>query len=301
MYIVTGASGWMGRTTLSYLRDELNVDLKNEVCCYSSQERMIELTDGDEIHSKDLREIVNFSGDVEGLFHFAFLTKDFVEKIGQAEYVNTNTSILNTLSDVLARTKYRWSVSVSSGAVFDKPGGSLTKDVGSNPYGFLKLKEEKLLLDAAQLSGATSVIGRLWGCTGSLMPVDRKYAISDFIYQGLTSDNIEVQANHVVWRRYMDGQDFIRILHRIAILGKSTTLDSAGDLIEVGELAEKIANKLGIEVSRKEKDITIQPDNYFPNDQVMRKYCEEFGIRLLGIDQQVEETLKGHRRQLKIT
>ena len=300
MYIVTGASGWMGRTTLTYLRDELNVDLKTEVSCYSSQERTIKLSNGEEVRSKDFKEIVNFSGDIEGLFHFAFLTKDFVEKVGLEEYVNINTSILETLSDVLARIKYQWSVSVSSGAVFDKPGGSLAKDVDSNPYGFLKLNEEKLLLDSAQLSGATSVVGRLWGCTGSSMPVDRKYAISDFIYQGLTTDSIQVQANHEVWRRYIDGQDFIRILHKIAILGKSTTLDSAGDLIEVGELAEKVANKLGVNVSRAKIDVTIESDNYFPNDQLMKRYCDDFGNRLLNIDQQIDETLKGHRQQLKI-
>ena len=298
MYVVTGASGWMGISTLLYLRDELGADLESEVLCFSSVDKTIVLPDGAKVESIALESAPKYAGVYEGIFHYAFLTRDYVKKYGQAAYINANQAILSKMDDFLGQSSYKWTASVSSGAVFDSPNGNLASDVEINPYGYLKLEEEKLLLLLAQECGAASVVGRLWGCTGSTMPVDSKYAISDFILQGLRSREIKVTSDHEVWRRYIDAQDFIRILHSAATEGTSITMDSAGTLIELGELAHKIAEQLGVGVLRPNFDANKKGDFYYPDGLVMQGISERLNVSIQSIEEQIGATIKGHRRQL---
>ena len=298
MYVVTGASGWMGISTLLYLRDELGADLESEVRCFSSIDKTIVLPDGAKVESIALESSPKYIGAYEGIFHYAFLTRDYVKKFGQAAYINANQAILSKMDDFLGQSSYKWTVSVSSGAVFDSPDGNLASDVEVNPYGYLKLEEEKLLLLRAQECGAASVVGRLWGCTGSTMPVDSKYAISDFILQGLRLREIKVNSDHEVWRRYIDAQDFIQILQRVATQGLSMTMDSAGTLIELGELAQRVAEQLGVRVQRPNFDVNKKGDFYFPEGLVMQDISESLSVRIQSIEEQIGATIKGHRRQL---
>jgi len=288
----------MGRVTLKYLRDELGVDLQSDVHCFSSTGKKIFLPGGEELASRPFSEILNMNKKMCGIFHFAFLTRDFVSQIGFDNYVKTNKEILKIIDRALLQIEFDWIVSISSGAVFDFPGGKLSDEISKNPYGFLKFEEEYLVQTHARNHGATSVVGRLWGCTGEIMPVDRKYAISDFIYQALTTENINVIADYEVWRRYIDGQDFIRILHQIALMGKSTVVDSSGDLIEVGLLAKKIAERIGSTVSRPKISELMPKDLYYPSGDEMNSYLEKSGTTILGIDEQIDKTIDGHRRQL---
>ena len=302
MYIVTGASGWLGITTLLYLRDKLNLDLNSDVLCFSSAEKVISLPDGQKVNSLDLKRIQDYRGVYEGVFHFAFLTKDFIRKIGFAKYVQTNQGILLKMDRFLQGSEFKWIVSVSSGAVFDSPKGKLTSNLEKNPYGYLKLKEENLLLTHAETSNSASVVGRLWGCTGFAMPIDRKYAISDFIFQGLETNQINVTSCHEVWRRFIDAQNFIEILHGTALGGVSSTMDSAGELVEIGELARKIGDEVGAVVVRPKYDGVSSGDYYYPEGSEMQSKATQMGLKISTIDEQIVETIKGHRLQIaKVT
>ena len=73
MYVVTGASGWMGISTLLYLRDELGADLESEVLCFSSVDKTIVLPDGAKVESIALESAPKYAGVYEGIFHYAFL------------------------------------------------------------------------------------------------------------------------------------------------------------------------------------------------------------------------------------
>lgn len=290
----------MGRTTLEYLKRELKLDLSAEVLCYSSRERDIQLSDGEIVRSRSLKEISRIRQRVHGVFHFAFLTRDFVSTYGVDKYVAVNLSILDFVSTALQRMSYSWIVGVSSGAVFDPGTHNQATDINRNPYGYLKLLEEKLLQEVTTSRSANCVIGRLWGSSGYLMPVDRKYAISDFIYQGLTSDQIQINSSYKVWRRYMDAQDFIAVLHKMADSGMNRVLDSAGDLVEVGQLATKIALITNSDVVRQDDGDISNPDLYFPSGDEMRAVVQGFGLALKGIDEQLISTISGHSQQLTV-
>ena len=301
MYIVTGASGWMGRTTLEYLKNQLKVNLQSDVRSFSSSRKEVQLSDGEVVRSESLERLGEIDEEVEGIFHYAFLTRDFVNKFGLNQYVAINNSILEKVAVALTSLKYGWVVGVSSGAVFDPGTNNLATDINLNPYGYLKLREESLLVDLSNQAGANCVIGRLWASSGHLMPIDRKYAISDFIYQGLTSQLIEVKSDHKVWRRYMDAEDFINVLHTLAMKGFSKLLDSTGDLVEIRSLASKIGLVTNARVKTLDNLPSSPPDLYYPEGDEMSELITKYGLSLKSLERQVKETIQGHARQLKLT
>ena len=115
----------MGRTTLEYLKNVVHVDLRSEVKCFSSSPREIRLSDGECLQSESLDSIKSLDCDLEGVFHFAFLTRDHLSNLGFEKYVSINGTILELMSKALRRLKYSWIVAVSSGAVYDPATGQL--------------------------------------------------------------------------------------------------------------------------------------------------------------------------------
>jgi len=288
----------MGRTTLQYLQKECGVDLKREVKCFSSTKKEIVLKDGTSLQALPLEGISSCTDSVEGIFHFAFLTRDYVAKLGIQNYLEMNASILKILEEYLGAMEFKWVVSVSSGAVFEPGTKTLTSNRDLNPYGFQKRQEEEVLRKISESKGATAVTGRLWACTGVDMPIDRKYAISDFIFQALTRKQIVVESNREIWRRYIDASDFISVLHGLAVKGKGGVIDSAGSLIEIGELAQIIGIFTRVQIERPAIDITLIPDKYFPDGLAMSQEATALGITLKTMQEQVERTIHGHVQKL---
>jgi nucleoside-diphosphate-sugar epimerase len=289
----------MGRTTLEYLKNVLHVDLRREVKCFSSSDKVIRLSDGESLQSESLDSLKSVDHEIEGIFHFAFLTRDYLSKMGFEKYVKTNGTILEVMSQALSHVKYRWIVAVSSGAVYEPSTRRLSEDIKTNPYGFLKISEENLLKKLSSASDSNCVIGRLWASSGSLMPLDRKYALSDFIYQGVTSNQISVNSSREVWRRYIDAQDFISVLHTMAREGLDQTIDSSGELIEIGDLASRIGLLTMAKVARPNFSPLSTADLYYPEGFEMQHFAKEYSFNIKTIDEQIVATLRGHIQQIE--
>lgn len=287
----------MGRATLEYLRTECNIDINRDVVCFSSTAKDILLRDGLIVKSNPLENIKAIN-QIDGIFHFAFLTRDYVSKLGNSKYLEINNKILFTMDKFLNSADFNWIVSVSSGAVYDPGTTRLAQNADKNPYGFLKLKEEELLTKITESTGANSVIGRLWAASGLEMPIDRKYAFSDFIVQALVTRTIRITSDREVWRRYIDATDFISILHKMALSGQSEVLDSTGSLVELATLASMVAQATESTVSRPKIDTFSVADKYFPDGLVMSEKAESFGITLRSMQEQVERTIAGHVQNL---
>ena len=230
----------------------------------------------DNAGTQSMIDTVVIDCEIEGIFHYAFLTRDHLSKLGFEKYVTTNTNILELMSEALPSLKYRWLVAISSGAIYEPITRKLSEDINTNPYGFLKIFEENSLKKISGDHGSNCVIGRLWASSGSLMPLDRKYALSDFIYQGVTSNQILVNSSHEVWRRYIDAQDFISVLHRMAIEGLNQTIDSSGELIEIGDLASKIGLLTTAEVVRSNSGPLSAADLYYPEGVEMQQLAQKY-------------------------
>jgi len=295
--LVTGATGWLGRETVArVIEGKFTGITRSNLLLASSNGRDLEL-DSLGVHPTVALENLSHresTNSLEGLVHLAFITKDKTTQYSFSEYVAKNIELISAACEIIERDKPKWVVVVSSGAIIDRATLEIENNVVRNPYGFCKRIEEALIAESARKVGANIVIGRLWGGTGLYMPVKRAYAISDFIESAKESGAIRINSGGEVVRRYCDAGDFMEVLVRSAIQGDTTTLDSGGSIIEVGELAKLISTRLGgISISRSEVPTAI--DDYYPRGSEFEELAKSVGVQLHGIDEQVLRTLKSHK------
>ena len=295
--LITGATGWLGRETVArVIEGKFESIAKTDLLLASSNGRDLEL---DSLGVYPTVALENLShrestNSIEGLVHLAFITKDKTTQYSFSEYVAKNIELISAACEIIERDKPKWVVVVSSGAIIDRATLEIENNVVRNPYGFCKRIEEALIAESARKVGANIVIGRLWGGTGLYMPVKRAYAISDFIESAKESGAIRINSGGDVIRRYCDAGDFMEVLVRSAIQGDTTTLDSGGSIIEVGELAKLISARLG-EISISRSEVPTAVDDYYPRGSEFEELAKSVGVQLHGIDEQVLRTLKSHK------
>jgi nucleoside-diphosphate-sugar epimerase len=294
--LVTGATGWLGRETVARVIEGKFEDItQSDLLLASSNGRDLELDSLGVFPTVALETLSHreSTNSIEGLVHLAFITKDKTTEYSFSEYVAKNIELIAAACEIIERDKPKWVVVVSSGAIIDRATLEIENNVVRNPYGFCKRIEEALIAESARKVGANIVVGRLWGGTGLYMPVKRAYAISDFIEFAKESGAIRINSGGEVIRRYCDAGDFMEVLVRSAIQGDTTTLDSGGSIIEVGELAKLISSRLGgISISRSEVPTAV--DDYYPRGYEFEELAKSVGVQLHGIDEQVLRTLKSH-------
>ena len=295
--LITGATGWLGRETFArVIEGKFEGITQSDLLLASSNGRDLEL---DSLGVYPTVALENLShrestNSLEGLVHLAFITKDKTTQYSFSEYVAKNIELISAACEIIERDKPKWVVVVSSGAIIDRATLEIENNVVRNPYGFCKRIEEALIAESARKVGANIVIGRLWGGTGLYMPVKRAYAISDFIESAKESGAIRINSGGEVIRRYCDAGDFMEVLVRSAIQGDTTTLDSGGSIIEVGELAKLISARLA-EISISRSEVPTAVDDYYPRGSEFEELAKSVGVQLHGIDEQVLRTLKSHK------
>jgi len=295
--LVTGATGWLGRETVArVLEGKFEGITQSDLLLASSNGRDLELESLGVYPTVALENLSHreSTNSLEGLVHLAFITKDKTTQYSFSEYVAKNIELISAACEIIERDKPKWVVVVSSGAIIDRATLEIENNVVRNPYGFCKRIEEALIAESARKVGANIVIGRLWGGTGLYMPVKRAYAISDFIESAKESRAIKINSGGDVMRRYCDAGDFMEVLVRSAIRGDTTTLDSGGSIIEVGELAKLISSRLG-EISISRSEVPTAVDDYYPRGSEFEELAKSVGVQLHGIDEQVLRTLKSHK------
>lgn len=292
--LITGVNGWLGKSFVNITgNDEINYDLFG---LSSQNQPKVVFTKSNSDATIPIKNFWNFSesiGEVEGLVHLAFLTRDKLMSMSSSEYLDKNQQITKRACSLILDYKPKWVITVSSGATQNSDA--------ANYYGQLKREEEIALKNTCRSIGSTLVIGRLWGASGTSMPINRNYAISDFICQALETGAIKVNSDSEVWRRYVDAEQFMSLLYKKALLGESVTINSGGPKIEVGELAKKILLSLGIkkQIIRNLESKSQKIDDYFfPGDEY-ELALNRYGIIAKSIDEQISDTIIGHKLQIQ--
>ena len=288
--VVTGAGGWLGRSAVSVLSGEFN----NYRVIALSRKNSIYKSTGDIIYMTYDDFLIN-NNEITGLVHTAFITKNYIEEIGPLEYVNQNSKIHDRLMNFIELKKPKWSVAVSSGATkqyIDKVEADLPM-FDSDLYGKMKLEEEDALLGSEIPNVA---IGRLWAASGRYMQNHKIYALGQFIEAAINGKNIKIASREPVYRRYIDAEDFMKVLVMTALDSKRTLFDSGGILTTIENLAQEIAksfnskNNSKIEIEYDLKKISIENANYFANSEKFLELQSKFKIQERSITEQIERT-----------
>jgi nucleoside-diphosphate-sugar epimerase len=286
---ISGASGWLGNQTIEVIGKIASAE---PPLLFTSNGRDIVLRDIGKRETQSFLESQT-PASLEGFIHLAFLTRDKVETIGPKDFISTNLSLISKACQFIESSKPKWVVTVSSGAILDRSSGALESNIKKNPYGFCKRVEELLIAQSAQKVGASVVIGRLWGASGQLMPPNSAYALSDFIISAHKEKKIIIKSGGKVFRRYLDAGEFMEVLIRAAMSGKSLTINSGGPRVEIGDLAEMVLEHFH-EVEIQRPPALDHVDDYYPRGDEFENLAEELGVELTGLKSQVSRTVNGH-------
>jgi nucleoside-diphosphate-sugar epimerase len=291
---VTGASGWLGKSTLEVLLAS-GYDM-SKVIALASTQKMIHLSNGSTVQAHPISSPPAEIAETEMLIHLAYLTRDKVESTGFDNYVLTNLDLTSIALRWLEEYPIKSFITVSSGARNNQSTGNPETDIHANPYGFLKRVDELIFEDQCQRRGINSVITRLWGATGVDMQDAGKYAIGNFVISALNEGAIHIMSGHRVVRRYVDSREFMEVCIRMAQAGISDNFDSGGPEVEIGELASEIARQIDAEIKISRSISRNQPDDlYFPSGTAFEKNALSVGLELSSISMQISNTIAGQR------
>jgi nucleoside-diphosphate-sugar epimerase len=275
--LIIGAPGWFGRTTLALLAD---MDA-SQVLAVGTRQRQIrvgERTWGVGVMSPEAA----LSFDPTVVLNYAFLTREKWSEESDDEYRAVNLRLINQFATYVQGPSVRSAITVSSGAVHFP---------ASNPYGFLKMREEQIAGVLATPSRAVVTI-RAWSVSGPFVQRPRDYLFSDLLMQAI-GGVIRVRAERAVMRRYVGVDDLVAIALAEASAGLSGTIDSGGPLIEAGQLADAIAGVTGASVAPRHVRPGNPADVYASDDTSWGAAIARHDYKAADIVEQIQRTLVG--------
>jgi nucleoside-diphosphate-sugar epimerase len=283
--LVTGASGWLGRTALDLL-----APVGLPTLALASRARIIRVADSDiECRVWDDRAVDAFAPTV--VLDCAFVTRDRVSAMPLAEYVATNGTLTERLVYATQLPGVRLALTVSSGAAVH-PHDALDGAIEDNPYGYLKREAEHRLAEAAAKSGAVAVVARAWSISGAHVQKPRGYALGSMI-RDADSGAIRITARRQVFRRYVLAEELLAVGIAEGGVGPAT-IDSGGELVEMADLAARIATVVRPDavISRGQVDPS-DPDWYHSDGQDWDRRCRRWGLTSAPLERQIELTASG--------
>jgi UDP-glucuronate decarboxylase len=287
--LITGASGWLGRETLSLLRRVLDDDFSKVVTLSSSAAKAFTVG-GENYVAKSMYDLET-AGGFEVIIHLAFLTQDRLVEIGDENYSQRNRLITETISKICLHSQPEYLFLGSSG-VADAATYQDLKSHSKRIYADLKSESEEDLTKLAEAQGFGIEIGRIWSVSGNQIKEPQKYALGDFILQAKFTGNIEIKSKSEVRRTYINAQEMMGIYLLRLLSGETGVMDSGGYKVTMEELARSVLavlNPSGV-IKTQRDSAAVEPDNYFPRNSDFNDYATTCQVQLLDIEEQIRIT-----------
>ena len=229
------------------------------------------------------------------VIHAGFPTQDQVEVMGGGAYVAAITELRATMLEVISRHGPLDLIYLSSGAATSVEHGVEVAE-RTQVYGQAKLDDEAAYAEAIARTGGRLCLVRAFALSGPYMTKPEAYALGSMIMQAEATGRIEVRATRPVRRSYMAIDDMLRIaIHAVGELeaGDSVTFETAGEIVEMGELASRVLGVLGADpsaVARPPMDPDAPADDYLGDPAVVRALAARAGITPAPLDEQIALT-----------
>jgi nucleoside-diphosphate-sugar epimerase len=245
--VITGATGWIGSTFESYLKE----NFPNVTACKANRNM--------ELSSKIEGEVA--------LFHFAFPTKDKTSGMSLEEYKSSVLTLRGKVVDLIEKIKPTKMVYVSSGAVFKLGTSKFVETLEEDPYGFLKLEEEKIFSEIASQKGIKLLIPRIFALAGGFVNKHELYLLPNFILQAKKTGKIQINAKGRVFRSFIHIFDLFEICLKYfeSNLESPYIFETSGEkVLELNDVAFYIAKTLDLKIQiSREFYPNIPENNYY--------------------------------------
>jgi UDP-glucuronate decarboxylase len=293
--VVTGATGWVGRNAVDVLIHALGDALGDRVVLSATRARIVDTAAGpiDAIATPDLMGLT--PGPRTLVIHCGFPTQDRVEVVGEDPYVEAVARLRALMCSLVERLGAVDMVYLSSGAATSVERG---EDVAARTriYGQAKIDDEAAYAGAVAVAGGRLCIVRAFALSGPYMTKPETYALGSLILQAQRSGAIEVMADRPVRRSYMAIDDMLRIaIHGVGGLGPGDDrrFETAGEVVEVGELARRTLALLGHDpraISRPAIDPDALANDYLGDPAAVGAVASAAGVVPASLDDQIAVT-----------
>jgi UDP-glucuronate decarboxylase len=290
--VVTGSGGWIGSATIELAQQ---MESAPEIVALAQHPRVLRVGEQavDALSVDALQSLP--AKPATCLIHCGFPTQDRVESMGASSYTNAVMDLRQTMVTAIRKLCPDAFVYLSSGAATSVERGV---DVAQRTqvYGQAKLDDEAAYAEAMARTGGRLCIVRAFALSGPYMTKPEAYALGSMIMQAEATGRIEVRATRPVRRSYMAIDDMLRIaMHAVGELesGDSTTFETAGEAVEMGELAARVLGVLGADpsaVRRPEFKPDAPPNDYLGDAREMERLANAAGVVLADLDRQIAVT-----------
>lgn len=290
--VVTGAGGWLGKATLEMLDTALGDEFDRRVGALASYARPMQLRSGRTIAVAPLADLARRSAGAAYVLHYAYLGKEKVAELGVDRFVAVNRAINDFVGEYCANLRAGGVFFASSGAAHFAAGSP--EDSTREPYGAAKVRDEARFLG---LAGAdfTVVASRIFNMAGPFINKLDDYALSSIVLDVLRGGPIRIRANRPVLRSFVHVRDVIDAAMSLLVNGDAPDrpFDAAGnEIVEIGDLAARIATLLGSENMRIERPAIVPgtQDLYAGDAAYFGGVLDRMGLQPLSLTAQIVDT-----------
>lgn len=285
--VVTGASGWLGRTLVGMLQRS-SVDL----FLLGSRSRSEDFFGTSlKVNEFNLDQIRDFAP--TALIDLGFVTREHTIELGLYRYLDINNLLIERALRIFELPSVNLGLFTSSGAAV-APHFNESMRYEDNPYGFLKRKTEYLVAEASRKLNKRALVIRPWSLSGPLNEKTDSFAFSSFINQS-SQGKIIVRSQREVLRRYISADDFLSVSTSLLFGNHDFTspFDSGGELISALALAQAIseASSISIEVESN-VDPGLEADSYYSDNSAWLKACEVLNYVPETLKEQIQRNLR---------
>ncbi len=257
----------------------------------------------------DVRNTIPGGGAFDAILHVATPASAKINDETPGLMVDTVIEGTRRVLDVAERSGAIPVLLTSSGAVYGRQPPQLAlvdETYGGAPdpldprsaYHESKRLAELLFAISAHTCGTQAKIARLFAFVGPYLPLDRHFAIGNFISDAMAGRVIEIKGDGTPVRTYLYGGDMTVWLWRILLRGESARAYNVGseETLSIRDTAEAVARCVephGSHVVRGTPDPERPPERYVPCTKRARG---ELGLtQWTPLDEAIRRTIAWHR------
>lgn len=288
--LLTGASGWFGRTALWEYENLLGPEaLRREVLPFASAPRTIDFgSPHGPVRALPLEEIQH-APQARGLLHLAFLTRERLAIEGLDAYIQKNRAITAAVAALIERSPTMPIITTSSGAAAALDGRE--PDLEGNPYATLKQEEEALW--RRQAHQRMAVVFRVYAASGRFLKDPKIFALGDFIAQAQAGQPITVRSPRPVIRSYVHVGTLMRLAMAMLLQPLPPgflRVDAGTHTLSLLDLATLIANQWNQPPPLCKIDPNLPADVYTANTTSFLNLLDRYKLTSPSMGQQIHET-----------
>lgn len=314
---ITGGTGFFGcwlLESIAWANDRLGLDVSALVLTRDPsafQQRAPHLASHPTIqfHVGDIRSFAFPAGHFSHVLHAATEASAKLNDEDPLLMFETITQGTRRVLDFSLHCRAEKVLLTSSGAVYGKQPSGMARisedylgapDVTSarSAYGEGKRVAEILCALYARQHRLEAKIARCFAFVGPYMPLDRHFAIGNFVRDALQGETIHVSGDGTPYRSYLYAADLVIWLWHILIQGESCRPYNVGSEqeIAISSLAEMVAKAVDPEpVVQVAHDAAtrVPPERYVPS---VRRASVELGLeQTVALAEALRKTLSWHR------